>query len=184
MHIKNMHDMIEDLTSCTKEAMRNNKSKIGDYPIGDVVDMIKDLTEAEYHATITKAMEESEYGVDYDEHGEIRHYKGQPRSATTGRYIKEYMPERDMDIHLKRMYTTHDDYTRGYEEGKKSMSRYDKARKMYEDSKGKGNPQEEMRHLENLLNTFEGELKELIPKMSQAEKNLVKNKIDAWENVV
>ena len=56
--------------------------------------------------------------------------------------------------------------------------------KNYEETKKKGNPQEDMRTLETMLNSFESELKELLPKMSQAEKNLVKNKIDAWENVV
>ena len=195
MHIENLHEMIEDLTSCTKDAMKNNRSKVGDYPISMVTDMIKDLAEAEYYSTIVKAMheadeekEESEkymlrqmkedYGEDWKRHyDEYRYADGRfaPKGSGSRRGYKEVMYPaeyyRDMDLMDKRMYTP-------------EMSRYDKARKMYEESKGKGNPQDEMRHLENLLNTFEGELKELLPKMSQSEKNLVKNKIDAWENVV
>lgn len=60
MHIENMHSMIENLTSCTKLAIEGNASYVGDYPISMVVDMIKDLAEAEYHCKISKAMDESE----------------------------------------------------------------------------------------------------------------------------
>lgn len=58
MHIKHMHEMIENLTECTKQALENNEVCVGQYPIGDVVDMIKDLNEAEYYAHISKAMDE------------------------------------------------------------------------------------------------------------------------------
>lgn len=60
MHIKRIHEMIEKLTECTKSALEENKSFVGDYPIGDVVDMIKDLCEAEKEARVAKQMEECE----------------------------------------------------------------------------------------------------------------------------
>lgn len=60
MHIKHMHEMIERLTSCTKTAIENDADKIGNFYIPDVVDMIKDLNEASYYASIVKAMKESE----------------------------------------------------------------------------------------------------------------------------
>lgn len=60
MHIKRIHEMVEKLTECTKSALEENKSFVGDYPIGDVVDMIKDLCEAEHYARIAKAMEKEE----------------------------------------------------------------------------------------------------------------------------
>lgn len=59
MHIKHMHEMIEKLTDCTKSAIENDQVSVGQYPISDVVDMIKDLNEASYYASIVKAMEES-----------------------------------------------------------------------------------------------------------------------------
>lgn len=58
MHIKRMHEMIERLTDCTKTAIENDKVCVGKYPIADVVDMIKDLNEASYYASVVKAMEE------------------------------------------------------------------------------------------------------------------------------
>lgn len=60
MHIKHMHEMIEKLAECTKKALEENKTYIGDYPIGDVVEMLKELNEAEYYARIAKAMEKEE----------------------------------------------------------------------------------------------------------------------------
>lgn len=59
MHIKHMHEMIEKLTDCTKSAIENDQVSVGQYPISDVVDMIKDLNEASYYASIVKAMEEA-----------------------------------------------------------------------------------------------------------------------------
>ena len=52
MHIKRIHEMIESLTECTKEAIESDQTCVGSYPIGEVVDMIKDLADAEYHARI------------------------------------------------------------------------------------------------------------------------------------
>lgn len=43
MHIKRIHEMIESLTECTKEAIESDQTCVGSYPIGEVVDMIKDL---------------------------------------------------------------------------------------------------------------------------------------------
>lgn len=99
MHIKHMHEMIERLTDCTKSAIENDQTCVGKYPISDVVDMIKDLNEASYYASIVKAMDEAkkedeeeekymlkrfkeEYG---EEDGEKRFYD-EWRYKSTGRY--------------------------------------------------------------------------------------------------
>lgn len=91
MHIKRMHDMIEKLTKCTEMEFEKGVENIDTKEMGEVIDMIKDLSEAEYYATITKAMEESEYGEDYDHMGAYddnsrRGYRGQPRDSR-GRYM-------------------------------------------------------------------------------------------------
>lgn len=123
MHIKHMHEMIENLTECTKQALENNEVCVGQYPIGDVVDMIKDLNEAEYYAHISKAMDEAkeedeeqdkymlkrikeEYGDDeektrryYDDWRYMRSGRFAPkgRGTYTGRsrrgYEEMFMPE-------------------------------------------------------------------------------------------
>lgn len=226
---KTIETMYESMENAIKHQIDGGLDKVNTHELYEAVDILKDLSEiklncvkAMYKTQIMEAMEDSEYGVDYDENGEIRYY--QPRSKTSGRYMsmddgrREYAPEyeRDIDrVHMRRMYTTsantsnqsdtrtysegyadgerkgYNDgetagYQRGYSEGNRNSSnnRYERARRNYEETKKKGNPQEDMRTLETMLNSFESELKELLPKMSQAEKNLVKNKFDAWENVV
>lgn len=128
MHIKRMHDMIEKLTRCAEMEFEKGIENVDAKEMGEVVDIIKDLAEAEYYAKISKAMDESEYGEDYDENGpmeERMYYRGQPRDSR-GRYMsrrgrrdyeepmmmdnrmdlddyKAYM--RDMDMPHKMYYT-------------------------------------------------------------------------------
>ena len=83
--IKRMHDAIEKLTSCMEKELENGVQNVDTEEMGKVVDIIKDLAEAEYYRTITVAMDESEYGEDYDYEGR-KGYRGQPRDSR-GRYI-------------------------------------------------------------------------------------------------
>ena len=102
MHIKRIHEMVEELTECTLSAIKANESRVGDFAIPDVIDMIKDLCCAEKDAREAKEKEKEEedekkenehflkmlkeeYG---DEEGEKRFYSGQPRSRTSGRFIR------------------------------------------------------------------------------------------------
>ena len=93
MDIKMMHEMIEKLTECAKSEMdKKGIEEIDAEEFGKATDIIKDLAEAMYYRTLTEAMKESEYGEEYDEYGpmddERRGYRGQPRSKTSGRYMK------------------------------------------------------------------------------------------------
>lgn len=102
MHVKNIHCMIEKLAECAKCEVENGIEQLDTKEMGEVTDMIKDLCEAEYYARIAKAMEKSEedekkedeyflkmlkeeYG---EEEGEKRFYSGQPRSSTSGRFMR------------------------------------------------------------------------------------------------
>jgi hypothetical protein len=91
MDIKMMHEMIEKLTECAKYELDKGVENVDTKEMGEVADILKDLSEAMYYRTITEAMKESEYGEDYDEYGpmeeERRYYRGQPRSKTSGRYM-------------------------------------------------------------------------------------------------
>lgn len=102
MHIKNIHCMIEKMAEYCKCDIEKGYEKLDVNVVGDAVDMLKDLCEAEYYARIAKSMEKSEedekkeneyflkmlkeeYG---DEEGEKRFYSGQPRSRTSGRFMR------------------------------------------------------------------------------------------------
>ena len=123
MHIKRIHDMVEKLTKCTEMELEKGIENVDTKEMGEVVDMIKDLCEAEYYAKVSKAMDEH----DFDNAEEIMHegrrgYRGQPRDSR-GRYMRRgydemmgYMPEmyRDMDRDsMGRMYYTGNTSTGG-----------------------------------------------------------------------
>lgn len=130
MHIKKLHEMVEELTACAKKEVDKGIECLDADEMGKMADIIKDLCEAEYYAKISKAMDESEYGEDYDWQGAYddgrRGYRGQPRDSR-GRYksrrmgydepmryfmtpemYREREPEywRDMDRKEGRMYYT------------------------------------------------------------------------------
>lgn len=93
-----------------------------------------------------------------------------------------------------------DGQRRGYEDGYRDgesrgrsqgeNSRYDRARRGYEEKKemNKGNsPQENsenMKGLEELLNVVGGDVKELTPKMSPSEKAMTAQKFDTWSKML
>ena len=161
MHVKRIHEMIEKLTKCAEMEFEKGVENINAEEMGEVTDMIKDLAEAEYYAKISKAMDESEYGEDYDyigaydEHSR-KGYRGQPRDSR-GRYMSRrgyesrMMPEmdwddieyqRDMDRNShNRMYYTdgmNGNSSSGMSNGSSrgySESRYDRARRGYEEAK-------------------------------------------------
>lgn len=119
MHIKRIHEMVERLTECTKAAIDGDKVTVGQYPIGEVVDMIKDLCEAEYYAREAKAQEkEEEEDKKEEEYGRMFYPR---RRDSRGRFMSNrgrygfpeppyiHMPEmepwgRDMDMMDGRMY--------------------------------------------------------------------------------
>ncbi len=110
MHIKHIHEMIEKLSECAKCEIENKGiENVDTKEMGEVVDILKDLCEAEYYAKISKAMDESEYGEDYDWKGRkgydsYRYKNG--RFAPKGKGMRigydeppyyHMMPEYDMD---------------------------------------------------------------------------------------
>lgn len=99
------------------------------HELGEAIDMVKDTYEMDmlkskkrYYDTLVEAMNESQYGVDYDEYGRIGYHKinknrmmdrgamgypGQPRD-TRGRYT--YPEHRMMDMDVSRYGYSHDEY--------------------------------------------------------------------------
>lgn len=124
MHVKRIHDMMEKLTKCAEMELEKGVENVDAKEMGEVVDIIKDLAEAEYYAKISKAMDEAEYGEDYDYKGAYddgrRGYRGRSRDSM-GRFTSrsgrrgydepmdyDMMPEwyRDMDREHGKMYYT------------------------------------------------------------------------------
>lgn len=124
--IKPLEESCDKLVKCLNSYLDKG---IHDANVNEVMataDIIKDLCEAKekevksmYYMELLTAMEESEYGEDYNEDGPIRRgYRG--RSATTGRYVHRPYTEmmRDMDMPHKMYYggemQSRDGENRGY----------------------------------------------------------------------
>ena len=196
MHIKRMHDMIEKLTKCAEMELEKGIENIDAEEMGEVTDMIKDLAEAEYYAKISKAMDESEYGVDYDYMGAYdehsrKGYRGQPRDSK-GRYMRRRYTEpmhmmpnddwdwdnmeynRDMDrMSENRMY-----YTEPMSESKYDMAKhnYMKSREMHKDNSPESK-QHKMKELENYMKELSSDITDMITDMTPEERSMVKQKI-------
>lgn len=207
MDIKNMHDMIEKLVGCTKaELDKKGIEEIDAKELGEVTDIIKDLCEAQYYRTLVVAMEESEYGEDYYEFGpmedERKGYRGQPRSKTSGRYMKrgdgrrgydhkmpmheedpEYMRDMDRDMHGRMYYTDMGGQHSSHMQRDEREGRSGEARRGYMESKEmhKGNSSEEkqkkMKELEKYMNELSSDITEMISDASPEEKNMLKAKL-------
>lgn len=206
MHIKRMHEMIEKLTKCAEMELEKGIENINAEEMGEVTDMIKDLSEAEYYAKISKAMDESEYGVDYDYMGaydehERKGYRGQPRDSK-GRYMSrkgrrmgyepmyDMMPDMDWDDaeyhrdidreRLGKMYYT-EPMTMEHTDkryGKSGMARkgYMDSKEMHKDSSPESK-QHKMKSLEDYMKSLADDVTEMITDMSPEEKTLMKQKM-------
>ena len=203
MHIKNIHSMIEKLSECAKCELDKGIEQIDTKEMGEVSEIIKELAEAEYYSKISKAMDEAEYGEDYDYKGaydaDRRGYKGQRRDSL-GRYMSsrrigyeephimttdmyhDYTPEmlRDMDREIGRMYYSGSGSQVGMNGGQSSRS--ENARRGYEESKmmQDGSPESKkkaMESLENYLKELSEDMTDLVGKMDANEKSMVRSKL-------
>lgn len=93
MHIENMHAMIECLVSKSKAYMDNGFEGVDSEELSKATDAIKDLCEAYYYASVSKAMEESK-------EEEKRYYSNynavkEPARMTYDIYNRDYNKEAD-----------------------------------------------------------------------------------------
>lgn len=206
MDIKRMHCMIEKLAECAEKQFDNGIESVDTAEMGQVTDMLKDLAEAMYYRTLTKAMDDSdpeEIMEMFERYGDggrryYDHYRyADGRFAPKGRgtYRRGYdeppyyhmTPEmyrsmenyRDMDRRDGRMYYTEPSMNSGV----RTESRYDMAKRSYTESKElhRGNTPEDkeqkMKELEKYLREIGSDIAELISDASTEEKNLLKNRM-------
>lgn len=207
MHIERIHKMVECLTEKTLSELDKGIENVNTEEMGEAVDMIKDLCEAEYKAVIVKSMkkadeEEEEYNKELlralkDEYGEEggRRYYDEYRYKTTGRYAPKgkgtyvgrrgyeeppyyhMYPDRDMDREYGRMYYTEPTATHTSESG------YDRAKRMYTETKEmhKANTPEDKEHkmkaLDGYIKELGGDITQLIGDMTAEERNLMRTKL-------
>lgn len=187
--MERLKQMKEQLITAVMGEM-NNLAEANTHELGEAMDMIKDLSEAIYYCSITKAMEDSEKEKEYSQ-GTNNYY-----------YTERYMPydtyHRDMDRMEGRMYYTDGggnstsssssngsnsstmNYTerdypvmRDSREGRSPMRR-----RMYMESKATHQNDKAMNDLENYMRDLNQDIMEMINQASQEEKEMLKKKMN------
>ena len=175
--MERLKHMKETLVSCIESQM-SHLDTVDTEELGDVVDMVKDLEEAIYYCTITKAMEGKE------KMGDQHHY-----------YYTEY---RDMDRPSGRMYYSeptgsnmgafagNTDMNRSYMEWDYPMMRDKRegrsymSRKTYMESREMHQPKTtQMKELEKYLQELSTDITEMIAEASPEEKSFLEKKLQA-----
>lgn len=93
MHIERMHKMIECLTEKALAEIENGLETVDTCEMGQVIDMIKDLNEAEYRAVIVKAMKEADEEEEEREKELLRVLKEEYGEEGGRRYYDRYRYE-------------------------------------------------------------------------------------------
>lgn len=175
MDIKRMHCMIEKLAEKAMEEFDKGIECVDACEMGQVTDMMKDLAEAMYYRTLTKAMDD----FDTDDISELfgrfdssrRHYT--PNYRMTPEMYRNMENDRDMDRSNGRMYygTTE--------------SGYDRAKRYYTETKElhrANTPQDKeakMRGLEDYFKEISSDITGLLSDMTPEERSMLKSKISA-----
>ncbi len=211
-------EICEKLQEVIKSEFANGTEHVDTEEMGEVIDMWKDVCEGKekiikacYYKQIMEAMEESEYGEDYDEDGpmEKRYYRGQRRDSrgryTSKRYYESpimmnepymHMSEdmRDMDLNEGRMYAPYSSNS-GRSSGSRSNSSsnsnsrygysYDKYmnnRRNYKKDEPEGN-RKRMEELDEFMEDLEDMARNVISDMSPTEKQAWKAKLNKLVNM-
>ena len=90
MHIERMHKMQECLTEKAVNELEKGVENVDTSEMGQLVDMIKDLAEAEYHSIISKAMKkDDEEEEEYDKEP-LKSLKAEYGEESVRRYYDHY----------------------------------------------------------------------------------------------
>lgn len=174
---------IKETLMCCIENQMGQLDTVDTKELGEVVDMVKDLEEAIYYCTITKAMKEKE-----EHNGEYR-YPERDMDRENGKMYYNSMPMTYMD--KGKVYSNTDSSSdsnglrnsaefeypmmRDKREGRSPMSR-----RTYMESKEMHQPKTtQMKELEKYLQELSSDIVEMIQDASPEEKSFMEKKIQA-----
>lgn len=180
---------IKDCLISTVMSQMNNLQEVDTKELGEAVDMIKDMSEAIYYCSITKAMDNAE------------EERESMRGTNNYYYTERYMPydtyNRDMDRMQGRMYypsssgsdgssssSSNNSGTSYYTERDYPMMRDSREgrspmrRKMYMESKAIHNDDQAIADLENYMKDLTQDIMEMLNSASPDEKALLQKKVN------
>lgn len=191
--------MIKEQITSQVVAQMNNLQDVHTKELGEAIDMIKDLAEAEYYCSVVKAMEEAS--------------ENKEKATNNYYYTDHYYPSayyRDVDRNLGRMYYsgsnnsgnnsnssssnyyqenmgrnnyTEQSYPMTFRDDREGRS--PRMRKMYMESKDMHHDNAKtMQELENYMQELTHDMMEMIGKASPEEKSLLQKKINMLANKI
>jgi hypothetical protein len=188
--LKHMKEML----LCAAEAQLSHLDEVDAEELGEVVDMIKDLEEAEYYCAVVKAMEESEKyeheDMMYYGGREGNHSKWKEKDMTTWRDDRRYYDGRgghntsSNPGHMSgesgngNSYYTEREFPHAFEdprEGKSYRSRrmYIESKEMHQDKSS------QMKELEKYMQELASDIVEMVEDASTEERQYLSKKISA-----
>lgn len=162
MHIKKLH-ALEEALACVLETQMGCLEQVDAAEMGEVVDMIKDIEEAKYYASVVKAMEEATPSYfDFDQNPRM-YYRGERRMPHhedySGNYIEKEMPY-------------------SFQDGKEGKSH--RSRRMYMEAKESHKDKSiQMKELERYMQELTQDMLEMVEDSSPEEKSYLSKKISA-----
>lgn len=168
-------ERLKSMKECLMSAVQGqmaNLNQVDTQELGAAVDMIKDLEEAIYYCTITKAMENQEK--------EERKNYYHDYNLDTGRNSNMYYHDRDLDRNKGRMYYTerNQEYEVPFNMRDLREGRSPQARKMYMESKEMHKDQDQkIKDLDRYMQELSSDITEMIEGASPEEKKILGQKI-------
>lgn len=183
---------VKDTLLCAVESQLGDLEHVDAKELGEVVDMVKDMEEAMYYCSITKAMKEQEEEEKYMKHiypmSMLHDYRGMDKE--NGRM---YFDERDMDYRERTRRRGEKDFRWGRGEDYEDSERRDRypveirdaregrspiSRKNYIESKElhQGAPAQ-MKELEKYLQELSQDITEMIVDATPEEKTVLQQKL-------
>lgn len=168
---------LKETIMCCVEGACANIQQADTKELGEAIDMIKDLEEAMYYATITKVMLSNEEKF---KEREVMYYP-YPMYNNGGKE-DYYNPPRDMDRYMGKMY-----YSEGMRQEPRNTTWQDswegrapKSRRTYMEAKHNRHGKEaQMKELETYMQELTADIAEMIQDSSPEEKQLMQKKIAA-----
>lgn len=197
MDMYRIHNMLEDVSEAASTELAKGTDQVNTKEFGEVVDMIKDLSEAEknkaeacYYNTLVEAMEKSEYGEDYNEYGPMER-RGYSRGSSRSMGRRNY-PMHDGMMYQEDMYGrmgysngAYGGGSRGYSSNSQpsnsrygySYDNYMRNRRNYS-STDPEDKQERMKMMQEYSNDLVGSLSKVMEDVSPEEKQMLKNNLN------
>ena len=169
------------------EQLKHNLDKVNTKELGEVVDMIKDMAEAEYYCSVVEAMEEAD-----EEAEKVRYYT--PYYADMKKHhVEPDWDDQHMYMSGRRMYADYRDpkhhipyydydepVARDMREGRSPLTR-----RMYMESKEHHQGKEvQLRELEKYMGELSQDITEMIADATPEEKTMLHKKLAALTNKI